>query len=171
MVEQKKTTANNPFVNKVHLYQECHNACPLVRIGTPHHLSPARECAPPPEPKGGELGLPQPPHPQMSVPPLWFRGGGHIRTHLPARGWGVPILTTGKKPSTLSALCISLLQYISSTPTWVDICIGESGSEGRDESGGGGEGPSRRPGRWVRCGRPLGLDGTVSTRLLGLYLL
>ncbi len=64
--------------HKVHtIYLEYHSVCPL-RIGTPPHpLSRKRVC---------------PPRNQR---------GGHI--FLRAREWGVPIRTTGEKPSTGSA--------------------------------------------------------------------
>jgi hypothetical protein len=45
---------------------------------------------------------PPPPLPQASVPPQNQRGRGHAR--LRVKGWGDPIQTNGKKPSTLSTL-------------------------------------------------------------------
>jgi hypothetical protein len=46
----------NLYSYKVHTCLEYPSVCPLVRIGTPTP-SPASECVPPPEPKGGHTCL------------------------------------------------------------------------------------------------------------------
>ncbi len=51
LIEHSQHTLKKAYTSKVHIYVEYHIACPLVRTGTPHPISP--ECAPPPpEPKG-----------------------------------------------------------------------------------------------------------------------
>jgi hypothetical protein len=74
-------TGGIPLSHKVLIYLEYHSVCPIDRIGTPPPIpSPASECVSP-----GTKG-----------------GGGTLSCGC---GVGVPVRSTGKKPSTVSTLC------------------------------------------------------------------
>ncbi len=71
--------------HKIHIYQEYHSVCPLVRIGSVQPLSRKRVC----------------------LSPRNQREGGTC-TRLRVRGWGAQIGRLEKKPSTLSTLWCKL---------------------------------------------------------------